>query len=891
MFYPRADRTAPWGDDSRNIICSPIWSRLPAESQGYREDDGADFYDVSRMLTAFQDENLCRLKGEVYAFPDNYLNPETARADALDWLAQAVGMIREYWNPEWDEGFKRWMIANSMNLWPERGSGQALELILEAYGTTTCVTPQVWLVPDFVAGESQAAAYIRGNPYIFFVRVPLDAYQRDGTDWREIRRFTRLWSPAWVRGVLCYCYFYAGASVAGDGIFDPVFELTDPVLIEWRSQNPVINERNAIVFDYAHALKVGLDTISLPATTTPYYLFAAGDSIPASLGPDRVHVVVDDSVEFRGPLWKEGLQVDNIWKPYPLAVFGRSQFRAGFSQADQFLAPGILQQADWGAFPIITEGDRWDQTVEDLRALLHDFALDALVLRQGPNTPLSKSLPFNMIESGITAYIPDPDEGDELRENQRLVLQAVSLIERFYGDITVAPMASDALEELRNAERGDGVWAPNIVVGDRGGAGQLQAGQWFTAGIFHLVDWTLFPFLDAGDRWAKTIPDLQYLIDEFQLNALVLSQGTTESSPTTLPFNFRPPRQISVYFPTPHSTPGSTENHRRLSQVVDAVERVTGDIQLYPMDELLLEELRNSDRGDGVWAPNIVVGDRAGAGQLQADQWFTSGMARLVDWSTFTTPTESDRWEQAIPDLQQLIDEFELDAVIVSQGGNTDNTLPLRFNPSRQVTVYTPDPSESEDAFTNWTELKEVITLVQRLHGDIALYTLPSPELEQLKTLSLGDGVWGPDISTQLNHPALGVMKLGQWFNSGIEDLVDWGSLPDEPGDRWDRVKAEIDFLITLSGIDATTDRQDHSRAGSAILPFHLRPTQVSIFLPLPDGATAVPDDNLGTLVSPLEGDWLVAVQILDLVRRDRSDAKLYVTGDDRGGVPPAHLD
>ena len=131
MSYLRVDRTVPWGDPKELIVCSPIWSRLPAESQGYREDDhaesDAEYYDVARMLTAFQDENLCGIKAQIDAFPQEYLNPDTARSDALDWLAQAVGLIREYWNPEWDEGFQRWMIKNAMNLWPERGSGQALE--------------------------------------------------------------------------------------------------------------------------------------------------------------------------------------------------------------------------------------------------------------------------------------------------------------------------------------------------------------------------------------------------------------------------------------------------------------------------------------------------------------------------------------------------------------------------------------------------------------------------------------------------------------------------------------------------------------------------------------------------------------------------------------------
>ena len=222
-FFPRLDPERPWGTSDGAIACRPIFSRLPHDSQGYRSDETeAASQDPSNWITDFYDELLCSLKYSLENYYRDYLDCKTAKEGVLDWLAQLHGFAGEYWDPAWDPAFKREMLCRASDIWQGKGTEELFNWLLSAYGVNTCTDPKkIWRCKDFIAGETRLNWPIKGDHLESFVRLPRGTHS---DIWKAIRLWIEQYMPAWAIIVVCYCYFYAGESRAGDGVFDRVLE-------------------------------------------------------------------------------------------------------------------------------------------------------------------------------------------------------------------------------------------------------------------------------------------------------------------------------------------------------------------------------------------------------------------------------------------------------------------------------------------------------------------------------------------------------------------------------------------------------------------------------------------------------------------------------------------
>lgn len=91
-------------------MARPIYSRLPGEAGSYYSEEGGT---VAQWLTSGGDEELSTARDRIAGFYYDYLDPDTCRADSLDWLCQHVGLFGELWDFGWDEKIKRTMIKNA----------------------------------------------------------------------------------------------------------------------------------------------------------------------------------------------------------------------------------------------------------------------------------------------------------------------------------------------------------------------------------------------------------------------------------------------------------------------------------------------------------------------------------------------------------------------------------------------------------------------------------------------------------------------------------------------------------------------------------------------------------------------------------------------------------
>lgn len=199
----------------------PIYGRLPGENEAYQKDRTFESYniadDIAYWLVAYWDELLLETKATAEDFHTDYLDPETARADALDWLAQFAGYTGNYWDSEWPESAKRALIANAYSqVWPMKGTRELLEWLLSS--AVFNLEARVFILGDFLAGISQAGDVLGSDPFTFFILVDLD-YLRVSSEWRLIEQLRQLFTPIYCESRVCFEEFYAGFSVAGDPVF------------------------------------------------------------------------------------------------------------------------------------------------------------------------------------------------------------------------------------------------------------------------------------------------------------------------------------------------------------------------------------------------------------------------------------------------------------------------------------------------------------------------------------------------------------------------------------------------------------------------------------------------------------------------------------------------
>lgn len=182
----------------------PTFLRLP--ERGYQDNVLTD------ALTTFADEKLVETADRLQNFYKE-LNPVTAKAESLDYLAAIVGMSKEYWDIQWSEVVKRQMIALAPFLWKNRGTLRSISAVLGVHGMTYRYWTDGSLRVPFPIGSKIGSSTLR-----IYVRLPL-TYHRHGVEFREAQRTLNNYSPAVIESAVVYDKFYVGFSRVGEPVF------------------------------------------------------------------------------------------------------------------------------------------------------------------------------------------------------------------------------------------------------------------------------------------------------------------------------------------------------------------------------------------------------------------------------------------------------------------------------------------------------------------------------------------------------------------------------------------------------------------------------------------------------------------------------------------------
>lgn len=188
----------------------PIYHRLPEESEQYQHNPLVD------AITTPYDAILMQWKGLVENFERDFLDPDTCRVDALDWLAQLCGFTGEYWDPIWAEAQKRELIRRSHTfIWANKGSQVLLEYLLDVFN----INARVYMLGQFLADVNKAGDPVGGELLRYWILMPIE-YLRTSKEWALVERLDRLYMPCFADSRVVYDRFYADFSVAGDPVFD-----------------------------------------------------------------------------------------------------------------------------------------------------------------------------------------------------------------------------------------------------------------------------------------------------------------------------------------------------------------------------------------------------------------------------------------------------------------------------------------------------------------------------------------------------------------------------------------------------------------------------------------------------------------------------------------------
>ncbi len=188
----------------------PIYHRLPEESEAYQQNPLVD------AITAPYDAILMQWKDMAENFERDFLDPDTCRSDALDWLAQLCGFTGEYWDSGWSDAQKRELIRRSHTfIWANKGTQILLEYLLSVFA----INARIYQLGLFLADINKAGDVVGGELLRYWILMPLD-YLRTSKEWGLVERLNRLYMPCFADSRVVFERFYADFSVAGDPVFD-----------------------------------------------------------------------------------------------------------------------------------------------------------------------------------------------------------------------------------------------------------------------------------------------------------------------------------------------------------------------------------------------------------------------------------------------------------------------------------------------------------------------------------------------------------------------------------------------------------------------------------------------------------------------------------------------
>lgn len=195
----------------------PIFKRLP--QYGWQDQDPP----IADWITDPYDRILIELQQAILNFPRDFIDPDTARSDALDWLAMLSGYWPTHWDTEWSDRIKREIIKNHQFIWSYKGTQQELEYLFQLFGLDVTIEIQgAWRIGKTAIGNAIGGQLLS---YSLLVNSTGKAfYLRTSVQWKLIERLNRLFMPCWCAPISLngsfthYDRFRVGLSAVGEPI-------------------------------------------------------------------------------------------------------------------------------------------------------------------------------------------------------------------------------------------------------------------------------------------------------------------------------------------------------------------------------------------------------------------------------------------------------------------------------------------------------------------------------------------------------------------------------------------------------------------------------------------------------------------------------------------------
>lgn len=197
---------SPW--ETPRPLYNP--NSLPSDAEAYYGNQVVDW------LSQYWDSFLVSQKAEfIDNLAQNYLNPQTCKPEALDWLATNILGFYGEWNPTWKESAKRKLLVNALSfIWPKKGTLSVLQFVLDTLETTAVV----FIEGEFIFGENMTGDRFGGSLLQYWILLDLPIL-RSSREWREAENANRLFGPVWCESQTSYRHFYFGFSHFGEYMF------------------------------------------------------------------------------------------------------------------------------------------------------------------------------------------------------------------------------------------------------------------------------------------------------------------------------------------------------------------------------------------------------------------------------------------------------------------------------------------------------------------------------------------------------------------------------------------------------------------------------------------------------------------------------------------------
>jgi len=164
----------------------PIFLRLPSDAERYQGNPAVD------AITAPFDSILVSYKAAIDNFERDFLNADTARSDALDWLGQLCGFTGKFWQADWTDAQKRLLIKNSHSfIWANKGTERLLIWLLSVFAIDATVLSTGDFLADINAADDDS---VGGDQLQYYLLMPI-TYQTTDKAWLLATRLNDLYMP------------------------------------------------------------------------------------------------------------------------------------------------------------------------------------------------------------------------------------------------------------------------------------------------------------------------------------------------------------------------------------------------------------------------------------------------------------------------------------------------------------------------------------------------------------------------------------------------------------------------------------------------------------------------------------------------------------------------